>query len=127
MEVKFELAKPSVFGKHVITSLLGWTYNVFSPSYDPSNLTHYGAFVTADFTTHGESHFYGLPYLSADSLDPMDHFFTFDVYNIIPKNMQKFPYVTFKPFLVYIRRLTPKTVYIEMCAKGQIVLEFSLI
>ena len=23
-----------------ITPLLGWTYNVFQPSYDPSNLTH---------------------------------------------------------------------------------------
>ena len=45
--------------------------------------------VTADFTTHGGSHFYGLPYPSADSLDPMDQLCTFDVSNIIPKNMQK--------------------------------------
>ena len=45
--------------------------------------------VTADFTTHGGSHIYGFPYPSADSLDPMDHFCTFDVSNIIPKNMQK--------------------------------------
>ena len=44
--------------------------------------------VIVDFTTHGGSHFYGLPYPSADSLDPMDHFCTFDVSNIIPKNMQ---------------------------------------
>ena len=56
-----------------ITSLLGWTYNVFRPSYDPSNLTHWG-----------ESNFYGLSCPSADSLDPMDHFCTFDVSNIIP-------------------------------------------
>ena len=31
--------------------------------------------VIVDFTTHGESHFYGLPCPSADSLDPMDHFY----------------------------------------------------
>ena len=30
--------------------------------------------VTADFTTHGGPHLYRLPYPSADSLDPMDHF-----------------------------------------------------
>ena len=55
--------------------------------------------VIADFTTHGESHFYGLPYPSVDSLDPMDHFCSFDVSKIIPKNMQNLLYVTFKPFL----------------------------
>ena len=44
--------------------------------------------VTADFTTHGGSHLYGLPYPSANSLDPMDHFCTFYVSKIIPKNMQ---------------------------------------
>ena len=44
--------------------------------------------VTADFTTDGGSHLYGLPCLSADSLDPMDHFCPFDVSKIIPKNMQ---------------------------------------
>ena len=44
--------------------------------------------VTADFTTYGESHFFGLPCPSANSLDPMDHFCTFDVSKIIPKNMQ---------------------------------------
>ena len=62
-----------------ITSLLGWTYNVFRPSYDPSDLTHYGASVIADFTTPSESHLYGLPLSSADSLDPLDHFLSFDV------------------------------------------------
>ena len=59
--------------------------------------------VISDFTTHGKTHFYGLPYPSADSLDPMDHFCTFEVSKIIPKNMLKFPYATFKPFLSYIR------------------------
>ena len=58
--------------------------------------------VTADFTTHGQSHFYGLPCISADSLDHMDHFCTFDVSKITPKNMQKLPYMYFNPFLAYI-------------------------
>ena len=35
--------------------------------------------VIADFTTHGKSHFYGLPCPYADSLDPIDHFCSFDV------------------------------------------------
>ena len=35
--------------------------------------------VIVDFTTHGESQFYGLPCTYADSLDPMDHFCSFDV------------------------------------------------
>ena len=64
-------------------------------------------FFTIDFTTHGESTFYGLPYPSTDSLDPMEHFCNFDASKIIPKNMQKLPYVTFKPFLTYIRRFDP--------------------
>ena len=46
-----------------------------------------GASITADFTTHGGSHLYGLPCPSADSLYPMNHFCTFDVSKIIPKNM----------------------------------------
>ena len=40
--------------------------------------------------------------------------------------MQYFPYVTFKPILAYIRGYDPQTCVIEMCAKGQIVFEFSL-
>ena len=69
---------------------------------------HYRYFlIIVDFTTHGESYFYGLPCPSVDSLDRMDHFCTFDVSKIIPKNMQKFPYVTFKPFLAYIRKFGP--------------------
>ena len=46
-----------------------------------------------------------LPYPSADSLDPMDLFYTFDVSKIIPKNMLKLLYMNFKPFLVYITKL----------------------
>ena len=66
-----------------------------------------GHVLVADFTTHGESHFYGLPCPSVDSLDPMDYFCSFDVSNIIPKNMQNFLYVTFKRFLTYIRGFDP--------------------
>ena len=64
-------------------------------------------YLIADFTTHGESHFYGIPCPYADSLDPMDHFCSFDVSYIIPKNMLKLLYVTFKPFLMYIRGFDP--------------------
>ena len=66
-----------------------------------------GYIVIVDFTTHGESHFYGLPYPYADSLDPMDHFYSFDVSFIIPKNMYKFPYVTFNPFIAYKHGFDP--------------------
>ena len=74
--------------------------------------------VTTDFTTHGRSHIYCLPYPSADSLDPMDYFCTFDVSNIIPKNMHYFPYVTFKPILAYICRYDPQTrVHQDVCKR----------
>ena len=53
----------------------------------------------------------------------MDHFCTFDVSNIIPKNMHYFPYATFKPIPADINL---KPTYIGMCAKGKIVLDFSL-
>ena len=79
--------------------------------------------ITADFTTHGGSHIYGLPYPSAKFLGPMDHFCTFYVSNIIPKNMDYFPHTTFKPILA---DMTLKPAYIGMCAKGQMFLEFSL-
>ena len=63
--------------------------------------------IIADFTTHGWSHFYGLPCPSADSLDPMDYFCTFDVSKIIPKNTHYLLYANFKPFLVYTRGSNP--------------------
>ena len=63
--------------------------------------------VTSDFTTHGGSHLYDLPCPSADSSDPMDHFYTFDVSNIIPKNMSYLLYANFKPILVYIHGFDP--------------------
>ena len=89
-----------IFGRaHGKSFKLGWIPIIFYVA------TH--GTVIADFTTHGESHFYGLPCPSADSLYPMDHFFSFDVSKIIPKNMKKLPYTTFKPFLVYIRGFDP--------------------
>ena len=60
-----------------------------------------------NFTTHGELHFYGLPYISVDSLDPVDYFCTFDVSKIIPKNTYYLLYATFNPFLAYIRGYYP--------------------
>ena len=62
--------------------------------------------VTVDFTTRGGSHLYGLPCPSADSLDPMDHFCTFDVSKIIPKNMDYWLYMTFKPILIVTHSLS---------------------
>ena len=58
--------------------------------------------VTVDFTTHGRSHIYGLPCASTYSLYPIDHFCTFDVSKIIPKNTHYLLYTTFNPFLAYI-------------------------
>ena len=75
-----------------------------SPPMQPHFMAH---IVTVDFTTHGGSHIYGLPCPSVDSLDPMDHFCTFDVSKIIPKNTHYFLYATFKPFLSYTRGYNP--------------------
>ena len=58
--------------------------------------------ITIDFTTHGESHFYGLPCPSADSFDPMDQYYTFYVSKIIPKSTYYMLYMNFNLFLVYI-------------------------
>ena len=109
-----------------ITSLLGWTYNVFRPSYDPSDLRHQGASVIADFTTHGESHFYGLPCPSVDSLDPVDIFvlLMFPISSL--KTCKNFHTRLLIPFSCIYMDLTLKPAYIGMCAKGQILLEFSL-
>ena len=74
-------------------------------------------FVAADFTTHGGSHLYGLWCPSADSLDSMDHFCTFDVSKIIPKNMHYFLHATFKPILGY----DPQTrVHWDVCKRPNI-------
>ena len=41
-----------------ITPLMGWTYNVFRPSYDPSDLTHQEASILID---PGSTHSYITP------------------------------------------------------------------
>ena len=60
--------------------------------------------------------FYGLPYPSADSLDPMDHYCTFDLSKIIPKS----PIICFTQLLIPSSRIymdiTLKSTYIGMCA-----------
>ena len=48
------------------------------------------------------------PYPAANSLAPMDHFLSFDVSLIIPKNTWKMLYATFKPTSAYIP-LKPRT------------------
>ena len=74
--------------------------------------------VIADFTTHGGSHLYGLTCPSIDSLDPMDHFCTFYVSKIIPKNMSYFLYTNFRPVLAYIRGFDPQThVHRDVCKR----------
>ena len=83
-------------------------------------------FVTADFTTHGGSHLYGLPCPSTDSLDPMDHFCTFDVSKIILKTCIICYMRILNLFSRIYADMNLKSTYIRMCAKGQIVLEFSL-
>ena len=77
--------------------------------------------IIADFTTHGGSHLYGLPCPFADSLDPMDHFCTFDVSKIISKNMPYLLHVTFKPNLAYIRKFDTQTrVHWDVCISPNI-------
>ena len=45
-------------------------------------------------------------------------FCTFDVLNIIPKNMHYFLYMNFKPILVYIRGYDPQTrVHRDVCKR----------
>ena len=72
--------------------------------------------VTADFTTHGESHLYGLPYPFVESLDPMDHF----VPLMFPISSLKTPiiYCTWLviPFSRIYADITLKPAYIGMCA-----------
>ena len=49
---------------------------------------------------------------------PWNIFCAFDVSKIIPKNMHYFPYVNFKPILVYVRGYDPKThVHQDVCKK----------
>ena len=66
------------------------------------------------------------PCPTADSLDPMDHFLSFYVSLIIPKNTWKMLYATFKPISAYIRGFDHyNRVHRDVCII-QILLEFSL-
>ena len=56
----------------------------------------------------------------------MDHFCTFDVSKIIPKTCLIFYTWLLNLFSSIYADLTLKPAYISMCAKGQIVLDFSL-
>ena len=61
-----------------------------------------------------------------DSLDPLDHFLSFDVSWTIPKNMWKFLYGLLNLLSCIYAGLTSKTAYIRMCTKVLILLEFPL-
>ena len=66
------------------------------------------------------------PYPYADSLDPLDHFLSFDVSLIIPKNTWKMLYTDFNPITTYIHGFDPYNhVHWDVCII-QILLEFSL-
>ena len=66
------------------------------------------------------------PCPAADSLAPMDHFLSFDVSLIIPKNTWKMLYVTFNLISAYIRGFDPYScIHRDVCII-QILLEVSL-
>ena len=66
------------------------------------------------------------PCPAVDSLAPMDHFLSFDVSMIIPKNIRKMIYVDFNPITTYIWGFDPYNyVHQDVCII-QILLEFSL-
>ena len=66
------------------------------------------------------------PCPAADSLDPMDHFLSFNVSLIIPTNLWKMIHADFILIVVYIRGFdTYNHVYGDVCII-QILLEFSL-
>ena len=73
--------------------------------------------VIAYFTTLPRSHIYGLPCPSADSLDPIDLYYTF----MFQDHPQKFPVYTYtrllKQYLRVYAAFELKPVYIGMCAK----------
>ena len=74
-------------GQIVLDFSLLWMMAIITQNKDLNPKIKERNVVTADFTTHGGSHIYGLPCPSVDSLDPMDYFCTFDVSKIIPKNI----------------------------------------
>ena len=84
-----------------------------------------GASVIDDFTSSGRSHIYGLPCPSADSLDPIDLYYTL----MFQEHPQQFPVYTYTRLLKQYSRVYTtfdlKPAYIRMCAKWKIFLEFS--
>ena len=110
-----------------ITPLLGWTYNVFRPSYDPSDLTYQGASIIVGFTTPGESHFVWPSLVLLQTPQTPWTIFVPLMFPISSLKTCKICYTRlFNPFSRIYACLTPKNAYIGMCAKGQILLEFSL-
>ena len=69
---------------------------------------------------------YGLPLPATDSIDPMDHFLSFDVSLIIPKNIWKMIYASFKPISTYMCGFDPYNCVHRGVCIIQILLEFSL-
>ena len=75
-----------------------------------------GAFVIADFTTLGWSHIYGLACPSADSLDPMDLYYTL-MFQYHPQKSHVYTYTRlFKPYSRVYATFDLKPAYIGMCA-----------
>ena len=93
-------------GLHYSTSWMDYIM-YFSHHVTPPT-SHIRGYLLQLILPHLENHTcMAFPYPFADSLDPMELFYTFDFSKIIPKNMLNLLYATFKPFLMYIRRFDP--------------------
>ena len=80
--------------------------------------------IIAYFTTLGSSNIYGLPCPSIDSLDPMDLYYTL-MFQDHPKQFPAYTYTRhLNQYLCVYVDFDLKPVYIEMCAKWKIFLEF---
>ena len=72
--------------------------------------------VIDDFTTHGWSHIYGLPYPSTESLDPMELYYTL-MFQVHPqKTLIYFFTQLLNPYSRVHATFDLKPMYIEMCA-----------
>ena len=100
-------------------------YNLFWPSCYPSDLTHKGASVIADFTTLGRSHIYGIPCPFVDSLDPIYIYYTL-MFQYYPQKSLIYTYTQLlKPYSCVYASFELEIMYIVKCASRQIFLEFS--
>ena len=71
------------------------------------------------------SHIDGLPCPSADSLDPMDWYCTFDVSKLIPKITCLLLYMTFNPILVCTCNFLPQThLHRDVCISPNVFGDF---